>query len=265
VSGTLLRAWPQVVPLDRWKGFMTRFMSLPLALAAAVSLSLTACGSNDDDGPVASTASASTPKPTPKTPTATKAAGRTAAELTRALLVLTDLPSGFSQEKDDPADDEAKPFSSSSSRCEKLVDYLNANQAPDAKASVQRSFSGGPEGPFVDFGLDAMGSADAVAKLRASFKKAVNACAKVTLKIEDQGSSPMQVEQIDAPQFGTKPYAFRLTGTSGPLRGREVTMAIAGVEDVIVSVSLMAGQEGELEGATEAAVSKAQQVLKKGA
>ena len=236
---------------------MRTFKSLPLALAAALSLSLAACA-GEGEGAAASTPTASTTTAKPTTSTS----GRTAADLTKALLVLGDLPTGFSEEKDDPSDD-TKPFSSSSSRRADLVDYLNADRAPGAKVSVQRSFSGGPEGPFVDFGLDAMGSTDAVAKLRASFKKAVNACAKVTLTIADQGKSPMQVEQIDAPQFGTKPYAFRLTGTSGPLRGREVTMAIAAVEDVVVSVSLMAGQEGELEGATEAAVTKAQQILKK--
>ena len=71
----------------------------------------------------------------------------------------------------------------------------------------------------------------------------------------------MKVEKISAPQFGTGPFAFRLTGTSGPKRGLEYTAATTGVNDVVVSVGVLAGQ-GELEAATEAAVTKAQQVLK---
>jgi hypothetical protein len=248
---------------------MTRFVSFPLTLVTALSLSLTACGGDDKDA-AQSNQAASTPTPTvtPETPdvTGTPAATvkRTSAELAKALLEIADLPAGYQVEKDDPAGDAEKPFSSASSKCKTLVRFLNATEAPGAKATTHRSFSAGQEGTFLDFGIDAMGNKDEVAYLQHAYKKAVTSCPKVTMKL-GEGSSTMEVEEISAPQFGTDPFAFRLTATSGSRRGLEFTAATTGVEDVVVSVTLLAGQEGELEGATEAAVSKAQQVLKKGA
>ena len=244
---------------------MTRFVSFPLALAAALALSLTACGGADKkSGSAASTPAGTTPAPsvTPSAPSGTpgESVTRTAAELTKALLVLSDLPTGFTQQKDEP-DDNAKPFSSPSSRCKTLIKYLNATKAPGSKASVTRSFSGSQEGPYIDFGLDSMGTADKVADLQGTYEDAVDSCSKVTLKTEGVGSTSMKVEKISAPQFGTGPFAFRLTGTSGPKRGLEYTVATTGVNDVVVSVGVLAGQ-GELDAATEAAVTKAQQVLK---
>ena len=237
---------------------MTRFMSFPLALTTALTLSLTACGGDDKE-----TTAASTPSAAPSTPSKTPPSGpivRTTAELTKALLVLSELPPGFTQAKDE-ADDGSKPFSSPSSRCKDLIKYLNATKAPGSKASVTRSFAGGQEGPYIDFGLDSMGTADKVAELQQDFEDAVDSCPRVTLKVEGEGATSMKVEKIDAPQYGTGPFAFRLTGTTGPKRGLEATFATAGVKDVVVSVSVLAGQ-GELEAATEAAVQKAQQVLK---
>jgi hypothetical protein len=249
---------------------MTRFV-FPLALVTALSLSLTACGGDDkDDAAAQSTPAASTPTPsvTPETPDVTGSPAatvkRTSAELAKALLELADLPEGYQLEKDDPAGDAEKPFSSASSKCKTLVKFLNANEAPGAKATTHRSYSAGQEGTFVDFGIDAMGNKDEVAYLQHAYKKAVTSCPKVTMKI-GAGSYSMEVEEISAPQFGTDPFAFRLTVTSGSRRGLEFTAATSGVEDVVVSVTLLAGQDGELEGATEAAVAKAQQVLKKGA
>jgi hypothetical protein len=243
---------------------MTRFVSFPLALAAALALSLTACGEDDKSGSAASTPTGTTPAPsvTPLAPSGTpgEAVTRTAAELTKALLVLSDLPTGFKQEKDEP-DDNAKPFSSPSSRCKTLVKYLNATKAPGSKASVSRSFSGSQEGPYIDFGLDSMGTPEKVADLQSTYEDAVDSCSKVTFKTDGEGSTTMKVEKISAPRFGTGPFAFRLTGTSGPKRGLEFTAATTGVNDVVVSVGVLAGQ-GELEAATEAAVAKAQQVLK---
>lgn len=244
---------------------MPKIASLPLAVAAALSLSLTACGDDKPSGsptpsatPVSSTPTAPTPSPTP---TPTGPVKRTDAELTKALLELKDLPSGFALEPNDPDDEGGGTFSSTSSKCKTLVKYLNADEAPGAKASAVRSFAGGQEGPYIDFSLDALGTSKAAGALQLSFKQAVTACKKITLRIPGQGSSPMEVEEISAPQFGEDPLAFRLTGLSGALEGLEFTAAITGVNDVLLSVFILAGQPGELDGATEAAYSKARTVL----
>lgn len=237
---------------------MTRFA----VLVAVLTLSLAACGGGDDDKPAAGPP-ATTPAPTPSATASTPAAPvtRTTTELTKALLELADLPTGFSVDKDE-ADEGAKPFSSSSSRCKTLVKYLNATKAPGAKASVARTFTGGQEGPYIDYGLDSMGTADEVTDLRDAYAEAVDSCTKVTLKTDGAGSTSMKVEKITAPQYGSKPFAFRLTGTSGPKRGLEYAAVVTGVDDVIISVGVLAGQGTELDPATEAAVTKARHVLK---
>jgi len=195
---------------------MTRYVSFPLALATALTLSLTACGGDDDKKDAGTPVSTPVPSSTPSAaePTSTVPVTRTADELTKALLELNDLPSGFSQEKDE-ADDGSKPFSSPSSRCKTLVKYLNATKAPGSKASVTRTFTGGQEGPYIDYGLDSMGTAAEVDDLRDSYAKAVDSCTKVTLKTEGSGNTSMKVEKITAPAYGTKPFAFQ---TPPPIR-----------------------------------------------
>ena len=236
---------------------MTRSLSVPLALAAALTLSLAACGGEGEKA--AAGPPATTPTPTASTPAAPVT--RTSAELTKALLELADLPSGFTEDKEE-ADEGSKPFSSPSSRCKTLVKYLNATKAPGAKASVARTFTGGQEGPYIDFGLDSMSTAEKVADLRDAYAEAVESCAKVTLKTDGAGSTSMKVETITAPAYGSQPFAFRLTGSSGPKRGLEYAAVVTGVDDVIVSVGVLAGQGTELDAATEAAVTKARHVLK---
>ncbi|MFF1817573.1 hypothetical protein ACFVWG_09765 [Kribbella sp. NPDC058245] len=247
---------------------MTRFVSFPLALAAALTFTLTACGGGDDKGSAPQTPAPSTPsaKPTLTAVTATvdPATGlvaRTEADLTKGLLELTDLPSGFSRE-DDAEDDGSKPFTTPSSRCKTLVKYLNASEAPGSQATVSRSFSGGQEGPYIDFGFDALGSVAKVASLREKYADAVSSCPKVTMRVEGEGSTTMEVDELTAPAYGTAPFAFKLTGVSGPKRGLEFTALITGVNDVMLSISVLAGDEAVLDAAAEAAATKAQAVLK---
>ncbi|MFI5728572.1 hypothetical protein ACIA49_00515 [Kribbella sp. NPDC051587] len=245
---------------------MTRFVSFPLALAAALTFTLTACGGGDDKGSAPQTPPPSSAKPTLTAVTATvdPATGlvaRSEADLTKGLLELTDLPSGFSRE-DDAADDGSKPFTTPSSRCKTLVKYLNASEAPGSQATVSRSFSGGQEGPYIDFGFDALGSVPKVASLREKYADAVSSCPKVTMRVEGEGSTTMEVDELTAPAYGTAPFAFKLTGVSGPKRGLEFTALITGVNDVMLSISVLAGDEAVLDAAAEAAATKAQAVLK---
>ena len=143
--------------------------------------------------------------------------------------------------------------------------YLNATKAPGSKASVTRSFSGGQEGPYIDFGLDSMGTAEEVADLRDTYADAVEVLLEGVPQDRGREQYVDEGREDRRPQFGTGPFAFRLTGTSGPKRGLEYTAAVTGVNDVIISVGVLAGQGTELDVATETAVTKAQQVLKAGA
>jgi hypothetical protein len=238
---------------------MTRSRSITLKITlAALLLPLSACGGGDEQQAAAPPAVTSTPAPSPTATTPAKPVTRTKAELTKALLQLPDLPSGFTEEDHDEA---GLRFSAPTSSCKALVKLLNATTARGSKASVTRSFSGGQEGPYIDYVLNSMGTAAKVAELRESYADAVDSCAKVTLKAENSGNTSMKVETMPAPEYGTQPFAFRLTGTSGSKRGLEYLGVVTGVDDVIVSVHIVAGEDTTLDAAAEAAVTKARTVL----
>jgi hypothetical protein len=81
------------------------------------------------------------------------------------------------------------------------------------------------------------------------------------LKIPGEGSSPITVRQVSAPQAGTDPVAVRFTATSGPLEGFEVTMVTTGVDDVVLAITVINGLPEDIDGATTTAAEKAQEVL----
>jgi len=241
------------------------------ACAAVVMLALSACSGGSDTAASTPSPAASTPAPTTTTPTATTPTAvpstppvkpaRTAAQLAKALLALADLPPGFSVEKDEGGDDSDVAVSSKDARCAKLVAFSNADNPPGSKASAGQSYSGGAQGPFIDESIDAMGSPAAVRALQKSFKQAVAACRTMTLKVPGEGSSPISVREVAAPQAGTDPVAVRFTATSGPLEGFEVTMVTTGVDDVVLALTVINGLAEDIDGATSTAVEKAQDVL----
>lgn len=253
---------------------MLQSLRAPGCAAAALMLVLSACsGSGSDTNSSAPATQTPSPAPTSTTPTSattptavppsTPAAkpARTAAQLTKALLALKDLPPGFSIETDNSDDDSDVVLSSKDPRCARLVALANADTPPGSKASAAQSYSGGAQGPFIDESLDAMGSAAAVAALQRSFKQAIANCRTMTLKIPGQGSSPISVRQVSAPQAGTDPVAVRFTATAGPLEGLEVTMITTGIDDVVLATTVVAGLPEDIDGATTTAVDKAKSTL----
>lgn len=254
----------------------------PVAIAGvALVLTLSGCSGGSGQGSAAPSASSSattsatptlaattssapsaTPTVAPSTPVAKPV--RTAAELTKALLVLTDLPAGFSIDKDTGDDGPDVRVSSKDSRCARLVGLTNADNPPGSKSSAGRSYSAGAQGPFVDESLDWMGSTTAVAALQRSFQKAVASCRTMSLTIPGEGRSPISVSQVSAPKAGINPVAVRFTATGGPLDGLEVTMVTTGVDDVVLAVTVVAGTPDDIDGATTIAVEKAQATLRTG-
>ncbi|MEV0787867.1 hypothetical protein [Kribbella sp. NPDC050459] len=251
----------------------SRFLT-SACLSAALLLTATGCSDGSSTGspapsstPTPSATASSTPPPAttaaPSTPPATTPA-RTPAQLTKGLLALADLPAGFSIEKADDSGDDDVTLSSKDAKCAKLVAFSNADVPPGSKASATQSYSGGAEGPFIDESLDAMGSAAAVGALQKSFKQAIVSCRTMTLTIPGEGRSPISVREVSAPKSGTDPVAVRFSATSGPLEGLEVTMITTGVGDVVLALTIVNGLPEDIEGATSAAVRKAQSVLGSG-
>ncbi|GAA1116709.1 hypothetical protein GCM10009630_13000 [Kribbella jejuensis] len=252
-------------------------MIKPLAIAGtALVLTLTSCsggsGGSAGPSPANSVTTTATPSPTPTATTATAPTTptvapppvqvtRTAAQLTKALLALPDLPAGFSIDKDTGDDGPDVAVSSKDSRCARLVALTNADNPPGSKVSAGQSYSGGSQGPFVDESLDWMGSTAAVRALQQSFKKAITSCRSMTLTIPGEGRSPISVDLVSPPKAGTDPVAVRFSASGGPLDGLEVTMVTTGVDDVVLAVTVIAGAPEDIEGATQIAVTKAQKTL----
>ena len=237
---------------------------LLITAVAAVAVGLSACaGGSGTTATTPSSATKASTSSTPSTPVTTTATSgpRDVVTLKSALLELADLPSGFAIEPSTDSGDDSGPASSKDPKCAALVKFANAKTAPGSKGSADVSFSGGQDGPFIDESIDAMGSADAVKALQASLKSAVVACRQLTITIPGQGSSTMKVTEVSAPKFGDDTIAARMTASSGPLAGLEITQVAAGVNDVIVSLNFLAAVAEDVDGATEAAVGKAQEVL----
>ncbi|WP_141789634.1 hypothetical protein [Oryzihumus leptocrescens] len=184
---------------------------------------------------------------------------RTAKELTAALLVLKDMPSGFSVQ---PKDNGAQPMASSTApSCATFVKLSNAAHLPGSIASADRSFSGGQNGPEIDEELDALKSVDAATGTQQNVVTALGSCHSVKLAIPGAGTSDVKVESVSAPQFGSDPAAARMTMTSGPASGLEVTMVTTRVEDVELAMTFVGAVPDDIDGATQLAVEKVQTTL----
>lgn len=213
----------------------------------------------------ATTAGATVPPPTSSAPTttATPAVGakvHDATALKSALIVLEDLPSGWQIEPDGGGDGAAF-VTSTDAGCAAYLAFVNAPKAPGSRADAMVSFSGGQDGPFVSEGIDTLASTDAVATLQKNLAAAADTCRTVTLTIPGQGSSPMTLTKVSAPQVGDHPLATRLTARGGDLDGLEVTQFSAGVDDTLVSLSFLGAYNDQVEDASQAAVAKAAEVL----
>lgn len=236
------------------------------AVALTAVAALAACSGTST--PKASTTSTSakttpaTPSTTPSTTTssAAVAAPRTAAELKKALMELSDLPSGFAVEPD--SSNSGNPqVTSKNSKCAPFVHLSNLTAAPGSKASAHISFSAGQSGPFIDESLDALGGDAAVSALQATLKSAVSACNQVTLTVPGAGTSTVTVRTVNPPKYGTDPLAVRLTASGGPLNGMEITMVTTGVADTVLSLNFIAATADDIDGATSVSVDKATATL----
>jgi hypothetical protein len=219
-------------------------------------------GSSSTSAPTTATSSApsSPTSSTSSTTTEAVAAPRTAAELKKALLELSDLPSGFAVEP--PSNSGGGPKASSTDpRCAAFVRLSNADTAPGGKAHAEISFSGGQSGPFIDEALDAFADPRKVAALQAQSKAAIASCSKVTLSVPGAGTSVVTVRPVSPPAYGDTPVAARMNATGGTLDGLEITVVTTGVGDTVAALSFVGATPDDIDGATSAAVDKATQLL----
>jgi hypothetical protein len=184
---------------------------------------------------------------------------RTKADLTKALLSLEDVPSGFAV--DPPSQETGLGASSKDPKCVAFVRFSNATKAPGSTATAERSFSGGQDGPAVDETLDALGTPARVAALQATYRASIRACHRVNVAVPGVGTAPVTVQAVSPPAYGKNPLAARMTFSSGPLKGTELNLVTTGVGDTVLAMSFIGVPPEDVDAATSVAVEKATRVL----
>ena len=209
--------------------------------------------------PSATTPRPSTAAPTKPAPSTPAPAKRTEADLRKALLSLEDVPPGFEVQPDD--DSGGQKATTPRSECKALVKMLNANTLPGSKTGVRTAFSGGPDGPFLQESIDAMGDATVARTFVAGYRTAVKKCRTVSLTISGAGTSTLAVREISFADIGDTSFAARFRATSGPLEGFELIQVASQSADLVVSMTAIDLDPTDAEVATQEAVAKAQTKL----
>jgi hypothetical protein len=83
------------------------------------------------------------------------------------------------------------------------------------------------------------------------------ACPKASLAMAGLGSSAVTIRHPNAPAYGTDPQAMRVTATSGPLKGGEITLVTTGIGDTLLAMTFVGAVPADIDGATNLAVEKA--------
>lgn len=240
--------------------------ALLVGAVAASALTLAACaGASHSATGAASTRAATSPTSTATatgspTPSGSTGSGgpRTPAQLKKALLALADLPSGFAVDPPQKDDQGNGTAASRDAACASLVRLSNVSEPPGTRAVAKTSFSGGQQGPFIDEELDALPSAPLATTFLDSWRKAVLSCHSLTMSMPGSGTFPVRVSEVSAPAAGEEPFAARFTVSSGQMQGMDITTVTSRLDGVLVTMTFVGASPDDVEGATQAAVGKAQ-------
>lgn len=222
---------------------MKRTLVLGAVATALSTLSLSACTST----PSVATA----PGPSSTIPQ------RTEATLRQALLALEDLPEGYEVQPEAEGGGATPVARSEDPKCASFVRLINADALPGSKASAIVAFTGGPEGPFAEEWIEAMGDAKAVTDMQAKLRASVDDCSEVTVSLPGSGAADMELSTVEAPAVGSNPIAYRMRATNGALGGFEITFVHTGIADTLLTMNFVSIDPSEIEGLMMAAHTKA--------
>jgi hypothetical protein len=234
-----------------------RLVPFATALLLVAGASTAACGPKGSDNKGKAGASAS---PSAKVPTTE--------ELRKALLVLSDLPTGYSESRESssggesPQPEATSSVESTSAECDRLFnEFGNEGGASAEQAAVSADFEKSATGPFVKESLESYTDAGRLRNDMAQVREAVDKCGEFTVK-ESDGEAQVKVSNASFPKLGDETAAFKLDASAAAagrqvhLGGYLVAVRVGNVVTTIMTFGLAAVDAGETEQITRKAVDK---------
>jgi hypothetical protein len=236
-------------------GMFTRLVPVATALLLVSGASTTACGSSGSGNRDKAKASASAKVPTTE-------------ELKKALLVLSDLPAGYSENSDSSSGGaSAEPTATSSvdatsAECDQLFnEFGNAQGAGVEQGAASAEFEKGATGPFVKETLESYRDAGRLQQEMTKVREAVDKCGEFTV-MDSEGEARVKVSNASFPKLGDVTAAFKLEATAA-VGGREVNLdgylvavRVGNVVTTVISFGLAGVDVGETEQIARKAVDK---------
>jgi len=136
-----------------------------------------------------------------------KYAALTKAQAKKSLLELSDMPTGFSQDRSGQKGSEVT-YKSGDPACKDFVDGVYGGR--DAKVDVRRLFMEDVLGPVVHSSIAVREESDAKARMD-KVAASLNACERF---IDGEDNSKMKVSPVSFPKLGEQSVAYRLAGSS---------------------------------------------------
>jgi hypothetical protein len=236
---------------------MRYIMPVTAVLMLLAGASTTACGSaKPGDKPRASVS------PSAKVPTAE--------ELKKALLALSDMPTGYAAKPEktpggggSPTPKESSSLAAPNAQCNQLFNEFDAegSAAATEQASASAEFEKAATGPFVKQTLESYRDAAALQKDMARVREAVDKCGEFTVKEEDI-EAKVRIANASFPKLGDDTAAFKLDavvasgGRKVTLSGYMVAVRVGNVVTTITSFGVPNVDAGEIEQITRKAVDK---------
>ena len=136
-----------------------------------------------------------------------KYAALTKPQAKKSLLVLSDMPTGFSQDRSGEQGSEVT-YKSGDPACKDFVDNVYGGR--DAKVDVRRLFMEDVLGPVVHSSMTVREESDAKARMDA-VTASLDGCQRF---IDGQDNAKMKVSPVSFPKLGDQSVAYRLAGSS---------------------------------------------------
>jgi hypothetical protein len=216
---------------------------MPVRLAAAsliAALSLTGCSGSDRADTAATTSSGATSAAPKQDKPKTKPLP-TQAQVDKAMLKVTDLPTGYAVDPDPDSDDDSAS-QSSNPKCTALLEKTDAKKKDasslgNAPRKAEAAFQADDFGPFVSHNVGVWATDDGPKKGMDSFREVISTCRSWTETDKDGTKAKITLSALSFPKLADETIALRMRlELSGPLKITANADVVAVRKDSAISV-----------------------------